>query len=97
LSSQSTKLAFLAAMEKQAGLFTELSTFLMEEKVATEKELREIFAKPIDFRAMGFYALIMRCETQMQMVDWEWTLLPAEYMKLTMVTRNGVKEFVWTA
>lgn len=97
MTTQTTKIRFLDELDRKSGLFSELSAFLIAEKIATALEIHEILSKPKDFRAAEFYMLMRRCESTMQMVDWEWTLLPTETMKLIVVTHNGVKEFAWTS
>jgi hypothetical protein len=97
MTTQILKIRFLDEMNRKSGLFSELAAFLIAEKIATALEVHEILAKPGDFRAAEFYVLMRRCESTMQMVDWEWALLPVEVMKLIIVTHNGVKEFAWTS
>lgn len=39
------------------------------------------------------YSYISKVESRVQMVAYEWTLLPSEYMKLIIITDQDHKEF----
>ena len=95
MTKQDTKIKFLAALDAKANLFNDLSEFFLAEKIATKEEIYQILRQPLEFRAAEFYILMKRCEEKMLMVDWEWRLLPTEFMKLIIVTPNGVKDFTW--
>ena len=96
-STQLLKIQFLDTMNRKNGLFADLGQFFLDEKVTTDRELKEILHRPTNSQAQDFYLILKKGEETMLMVDMEWTLLPAEYMKLIIVTHNGVKEFVWAS
>ena len=40
-------------------------------------------------------ALFQRNSGKFQMLHWEWTVLPHERIKITIITAAHVKEFTW--
>lgn len=95
MSSQDTKIQFLYRMNGLNGLFTDLSLFLLKENIISNLEISRIMSKAEDARANEFYVVISKNTDKFDLVDWEWTRLPEEHMRLLFVTHNGVKEFVW--
>ena len=92
-SIQTDKIQFLIRMNKFNDLFRELKEFLVAEKVITKDIAKAISARVPEIQAQEIYLILSKDNDKLQMVDWEWTVLPKEHMKLTLVTYNCTKEF----
>lgn len=95
MSRQDAKIQFLQRMNALNGLFSDLALFFLKEGIISNLEVARIMGKAEDARAAEFYVVINKNESKFELVDWEWTVLPVENMRLLFVTSNGVKEFVW--
>lgn len=95
MNSQDAKIQFLQRMNSLNGLYSDLALFLLREHVVSNLDVSRIMAKAEDARATEFYVVINKNIHRFDLVDWEWTILPVENMRLMFVTANGVKEFVW--
>jgi len=93
MSDQAAKIQFLARMNKVNCVLQELGDFLMAEKLISKDLISEIHRKNPDMQAQEMYLILAKNTDKFHLVDWEWTILPKEHMKLTIVTHNGVKEF----
>lgn len=97
MSKQNARIRFLEEMDKRNGLFADLALFLLKEGALTPFTVSQLMSKPDHARPAEFYLVLEQNPERFHLVDWEWTVLPTEFMKLTIVTHNGVKEFVWTS
>lgn len=93
MSSQNNKIQFLLRMDRANALLQALAAFLVAEKITTQAEISELQRKPVEAQAQNYY--LMLASEKLFLVDWEWTILPTEHMKLTLITHNGVKEFTY--
>lgn len=91
---QENKIRFLIQLELYTGFMSNLFSFLFEEKIVSKDQATEIKAlADVKSRAQRLYLILSSDTDLLTLVDWEWQVLPTEVMKLTIVTRNMVKEF----
>jgi len=73
--------------------FENITSFLLDERLISKSELVNL--SRANEKAKYLLATLKKIlnEEQVMLVDWEWVLLPAERLKLTIVTDNSQKEF----
>lgn len=85
----------LRFMEKDEMFFYNVTTFLREERLISKDELVNL--SRANEKAKYLLATLDKIQKDelVMLVDWEWTLLPVERMKLTIITDNSQKEFAY--
>lgn len=75
-------------------MYEELIQFLMQEYLLDKTELK-VYREASD-RAKLFQAKLatLSADRKIQLLEYEWTLLPVERLKVTLVTATGYKEFI---
>ena len=86
----------LKALFKKAQCRQELLEFLAEEKVIPHISVQDILHSNHNTHASQIAMILDGAakEEQLQLVDYEWTILPVTKIKLTIVSNNTKKEFV---
>ena len=85
----------LRFMEKSESFYSEMSEFLIDERLIKREELIGI-NRPIDrakFLVNTLNTLLK--DEKVMLVDWEWNILPVERIKLLVVTDCLQKEFTY--
>ena len=75
---------------------TEILQFLKEEKVISDDTMQHLLLEhhtTHSTRIAGLLDESMKMD-KLQLVDYEWTILPHELVKLSLVSKNAKKE--WT-
>ena len=74
--------------------YEELLQFLLQEFLLSREELNTIHASPEIDRAKLLHAklTVLSKERHLQLLEYEWTLLPVERIRITLVTATGHRE-----
>ncbi len=77
---------------------TEILQFLKDEKLITDDEMQTILHEQHQSHPTKIAMLLSELQTKeaLQLVDYEWTILPKELLKLTIVSENGKTEFLYS-
>lgn len=78
---------------------SELLQYLKEEKLVTDIAIKSILNEHASTHAKQIYDLMLSLakDDKLQLVDYEWTILPFERLKLTLISHSGKKEFEYNA
>jgi hypothetical protein len=96
MSEQARKIEFLLRLNTLNPLFEDLQDFLIAEgALSSDDLLNRVRGRLPEVKAAEFYLALNK--GNFLMVDWEWTILPKEILKLTVVTRNNVREFGYSS
>jgi hypothetical protein len=78
---------------------SELLQYLKEEKLVTDTAIKSILNEHASTHARQIYDLMssLAKDDKLQLVDYEWTILPFERLKLTLISHSGKKEFEYNA
>lgn len=71
----------------------ELIAYLLQEYLLTQEELKVIKSESDQLRLLYMKLHTLSEERKIQLLEFEWSLLPTERIKLTLVTDRGFKEF----
>ena len=77
---------------------TDILQHLKDEKLITDDVMQTLLNEHHTTHAPKIASLLseMQKSEKLQLVDYEWTILPKEYLKLTIVSRNSKKEWIYT-
>jgi hypothetical protein len=72
--------------------------YLREEKLITDDTMQGILHEHHSGHAAKIVSMLaeFQKEDKLQLVDYEWTILPKELVQLTVVSRNNKKVWVYT-
>lgn len=72
----------------------EVAAYLLQEYLLSAEELK-VMKSDSDFTKLLYYKLAgLSEERKLQLLEFEWTLLPTERIKLLLITDRGMKEFL---
>jgi len=74
---------------------TTILNFLKEEKLITDDAVQTLMNEHHSSHAIRIANLLadLAKQDKLQLVDYEWTILPVEHLKLTLVTTHTKREF----
>ena len=77
---------------------TAILEYLKEEKLITDDFMQGLLNEHYSSHATRIAGLLAQLnkEDKLQLVDYEWTILPFERLKLTLVSNTGKKEFEYS-
>lgn len=84
----------LKRMQALTPMFEELIAFLLQEFLISKEELKLFKASSEQARLLQAKLAILSDERKLQLLEYEWTLLPTERIRINIVTDRGFKEFV---
>lgn len=90
------KIDCLKALFKKAQCRQEVLEFLAEEKIIPQVSVQDILHSNHNTHASQIAFILDSAEKEesLQLVDYEWVILPVSKIKLTIVSNNTKKEFV---
>lgn len=76
----------------------DLLDYLKEEKLITDDVAQNVLHENHTQHATRIASILeeLAKTDKLQLVDYEWTILPKELVKLTLVSRNNKKEFIYS-
>lgn len=81
-------------MQALTPMFEELTAYLAQEFLLSKEELKEFKVSPEQARLLQAKLATLSDERTLQLLEYEWTLLPTERIRINIVTDRGFKEFV---
>jgi len=92
------KIDFLNRLFELTKCRIELLQFLKDEKIITDDTMARILHDHHTTHATQIVNLLQECHKKetLQLVDYEWTILPKELLRLTLVSNTMKKEFLYT-
>lgn len=69
--------------------------FLKEEKLITDGQIKESKTSPNYPKAMHAVITTLHAAEKFQLLEYEWSLLPVERIKITIVTDRAQREFTY--
>lgn len=84
----------LKRMQQLTPMFEELITYLLQEYLISKEDLKAFKVSPEQARLLQAKLATLSDERTLQLLEYEWTLLPTERIRINIVTDRGFKEFV---
>lgn len=85
-------------LERYARLSNSLEdimVFLLEEKIATPDEIKSVRSSADAPRSLQSLMYRIKGEGRIQLLEYNWEVLPVERIKIVIVTDRNSKEFVY--
>jgi hypothetical protein len=92
--SSLSKIQFLIRLNQLSYCFEDIVEFLKAEKCMSEMAISNLKGKTNEVKAQEIYLALT--DPKFLLVSWDWSILPTEILKLTIVTPNSVKEFSYS-
>ena len=89
------KVRALDRLFKLSNCFAELAQVLVEDKVLTQQQIRSVYDASFTQYYHDLLEHALR-EEKLDILDYEWQVLPFERIKLTLVTPMRHKEFLYS-
>lgn len=84
----------LKRLQELTPIFDELLLFLLQEYMLTKEELKAIKQSPEQVKLIHTKLATLSEERKIQLLEYEWSVLPVERIRITLVTPSGHKEFL---
>jgi hypothetical protein len=84
----------LKRMQSHTPMFEELIAFLLQEYLLSQEELKALKVSPEQAKLLQAKLATLSDERVLQLLEYEWTLLPTERIRINIVTDRGFKEFI---
>ena len=84
----------LKRLQQLSPVYEELITFFLQEKLISSEELKIMRQSPEQARLLQAKLAILSSEQKIQLLEYEWVVLPVERIKLVIVTDRGHREFL---
>jgi hypothetical protein len=82
----------LQRLQELTPVYEELLQFFTQQLLITNEELKVIRDSPEQAKLLQRKLATLSKERKLQLMEYEWTILPVERIKLTMVADNGHRE-----
>jgi hypothetical protein len=87
-----TKITCIERYATLTGGYDDLVDFMLEEKLMTQSQIAE-FKKETQKALYLWKLLVAECDNKIMLLDFEWSLLPIERLKITIVTDRTSRSF----
>jgi hypothetical protein len=75
-------------------VYDELIAFFVQERLISTEQLKVLKVSPEQARLLQALLSSLSTEQKIQLLEYEWTILPVERIRLSIVTDRGHKEFL---
>jgi hypothetical protein len=82
----------LQRLHQLTPTYEELLQFLEQELLMTREELKAVRASPEQAKLLQARLALLSRDRKLQLLEYEWALLPVERIRITLVTNNTMKE-----
>lgn len=92
------KIEFMNRLFETAKCKFDLLSYLKNEKLISDDKMQRMLNEHHTQHVSLIISLLneLSSEDKLQLVSYEWTILPNEMLKLSLVSQNSNKEFVYS-
>jgi hypothetical protein len=92
------KIECLDILFKKLHCGSQLLEFLRDEHIIDNNLMARIIHEQSSAHSSAIFSLLenLQKENKVQLVDYQWTILPKEFIQLTIVTSNARKDFTFS-
>jgi hypothetical protein len=83
----------LKRLQELSPVYEELISFFMQEYLLSKEELKTLKDSPNQGKLLQAKLASLSEERKIQLLEYEWTILPTERIKISVVTDTGFREF----
>lgn len=92
MSRTNTEIRFLARLDELIASNSMIMDFLQHEDLMSKEERRAVTGASDPAKALQLHIAKMK-GNKLQLLEYEWSILPEERLKLTIITDRDTKEF----
>lgn len=85
----------LERLNDLTGAMSEILGFLLSEKLISREEIKGIMESSDRVKMTSAKLAALQSEDKLQLLEYEWQLLPIERIKITIITDRSSKEFTY--
>ena len=95
MSTQKKQIECIARLQTLRGGADEILDFLFEESFLNSAQIKALRASSESHKEINSILCSLSKEGKFQLLEYEWSMLPIERIKITIVTDKIHKEFVF--
>ena len=84
----------LKRLQELSPVYDELIAFFLQEYLLSKEEVKVIKSSPDQGKLLQAKLAALSEERKVQLLEYEWVILPTERIKISIVTDRGFKEFI---
>jgi hypothetical protein len=95
MSSNKSNIEFLTKFQELTHQLDEVLFFLKQESLITDTQIKSVKSSPD--HAKEVYKLLsqLKADGKFQLMEFTWTILPVQYLKIYLITDRNSKEFTY--
>ena len=93
MASSSKEIECLARLETLVGSYEPILDFLISENMVSKEEKTGYMMMQDKAKWLWTHLSVLSKSNKLQLLEYEWTILPVERVKITIVTDRMSKEF----
>lgn len=97
MSKITTQINCLKRFSELTAGIDEILLFLLEEKLVKEEVVKGVRSAPLPSKEMQALLSNLYSDGKLQMLEYNWTLLPVESINITIVTDTTKREFSYSS
>lgn len=94
MNKKETEIRCLARLDELSATNGLIMDFLVAEDLMLREQRKAILASSDVAKALQAHIAAFK-GNKLQLLEYEWTLLPEERIKITLITDRNSKEFTW--
>lgn len=95
MSSRSKEIECLNRLDSLTGSIPEITQFLLEERLIDKDTLQRVRNSPLKGKELQLVLSELKTSEKLQMLEYQWQLLPVEIVNITIVTDSVKREFTY--
>ena len=93
--SQKREIECLARLQSLTGSVNEILKFILDEKLIEKETVKSIMQSSDQAKELQNFLKNLSKTDMIQLLEYEWVILPVERIKISMVTSRSSKEFTF--
>jgi hypothetical protein len=97
MSKRPKQIECLERLDALNGTIQDILGFLREEKVITTDQVNQVRSSPMKGKELQLILSDLVKSEKLQLLEYEWVVLPFERITVTVVTDNSKREFTYSS
>lgn len=93
MSSRSKEIECLNRLDQLNGSISDITQFLLEERIIDKDTFQQVRSAPLKGKELQLVLSRLKLSDKLQMLEYQWQVLPVEIVTITIVTDSVKREF----
>jgi hypothetical protein len=93
--SQKREIECLTRLQNLTGSVDEILQFILDEKLIEKEKVKDIKHSSDQAKELQIFLKNLSKTDKIQLLEYEWVILPVERIKISVVTNRSSKEFTF--